>query len=571
MSTPTMCDEAATSEPPEARPAALAALVLGLYRFMLLACVAGILAHAARLLNIGILWDDGYIFQRYAKHLAEGQGLAWQPGGEPVYGLTALLYVFPALAGRTLTDDPGAAAMLPCFVFGVLFLVAFVRLLWRHVPGRPAARGVGLLLALACVAVSSTPAHFSSGMDTTFGLTYQALHLMAAARFAAAPSRARALTLGALGGLALWIRPELMAFSVLIPAALIWRPVEAEGGRRLAMEALGTTLLVLGACVGFNVAYFGLPFPLPFYAKSFSPYEGGIRRAYRGVNVQHLLTFLGFYWPLFAIVGAELFGRPRRFAKHADGLVLGTLFGLLAVLGYHGAIAIPVMAMAERFLQVAVIPVAYLASRIIADAWPEPEDDARFAPGRTPWLLAIAGLAGVGMLIWPKVDKEIREANWYLARNRPKFDLDAHAATDGPRSYWFRVDEFRALPSDLVVATTEVGMIGILHPDKQVIDLAGLNEPRFAFAPLDPGVLLGEMKPDLLYMPHQDYGPMVEAIENHPLFAENYFYLDKTRARTRNFGVAFRRDSPHFEAMKAIAEPHKSKRNGKGKKGKKGR
>ena len=194
-----MSDQGPTSEPSEARPSPLAPLVRGLYRFMVLACLLGILAHAARLVNIGVLWDDGYIFQRYAKHLAEGKGLAWQPDGPPVYGLTALLYVFPALAGRAVTDDPSAAVMLPCFVFGLLFLTAFVRLLWRHVPGRPTARGVGLLLALTCVAVSSTPVHFSSGMDTTFGLTYQALHLMAAARFAGAPSRSRALVLGGHG------------------------------------------------------------------------------------------------------------------------------------------------------------------------------------------------------------------------------------------------------------------------------------------------------------------------------------------------------------------------------------
>jgi len=551
-----MSAEGPTSVSTPAASNSLGSLVRGLYRLMLLVAVLGIFAHAARLVNIGVLWDDGYIFQRYAHHLAQGQGLAWQPGGPPVYGLTSLLYVFPALAGRAITDDPSSAAMVPCFVFGALFVVALARLLWRHVPGRRPARATGLLLAMTCVAVSSTPAHFASGMDTTFGMTYQALHLMAAARFAAVPSRRRAMILGGLGGLALWIRPEVMAFSAFLPAAMVLRP-PAKGTRRHAAEALAVTIGVLAACVGLNVAYFGLPLPLPFYAKTFSLYEGGIRRAYQGVSLQHLLTFLGFYWPLFVVVLAELFGRPRRFLRRADGMVLGTLAALSAVLLYHGAFAMPVMAMAERFLQVAVVPLAYLASRTISDVWPEDEVSLGAEPLR--WLVALAGLVATGLLLWPTAGKELKEANWYLSRTRPQWDVVEHAASDGPRSYWYKVDEFVPLPSDVSIATTEVGMIGILHPNKKVIDLAGLNEPRFAFAPLDPQVLLGEMKPDLLYMPHQDYGPMVEAIENHPIFRAEYIYLSKRQARTRTFGVAFRRDSPHFEAMQAIVDGRRGK------------
>jgi len=40
--------------------------------------------------RVFVLWDDAMISMRYARNLAEGYGLVWNPGGERVQGFTNL-------------------------------------------------------------------------------------------------------------------------------------------------------------------------------------------------------------------------------------------------------------------------------------------------------------------------------------------------------------------------------------------------------------------------------------------------------------------------------------------------
>jgi hypothetical protein len=37
-------------------------------------------------------WDDAFISFRYARNLADGYGLVWNPGGEPTQGYTNFLF-----------------------------------------------------------------------------------------------------------------------------------------------------------------------------------------------------------------------------------------------------------------------------------------------------------------------------------------------------------------------------------------------------------------------------------------------------------------------------------------------
>src|SRR5215475_4173315 len=56
-----------------------------------------------------LLWDDGMISMRYARNLAEGHGLTWNPDGERVQGISnlgltlamALIHLLPVDLWRT--------------------------------------------------------------------------------------------------------------------------------------------------------------------------------------------------------------------------------------------------------------------------------------------------------------------------------------------------------------------------------------------------------------------------------------------------------------------------------------
>jgi hypothetical protein len=131
-----------------------------------------------------------------------------------------------------------------------------------------------------------------------------------------------------------------------------------------------------------------------------------------------------------------------------------------------------------------------------------------------------------------------------------ELDLQEHTRTGWPSEYWYRLDRFVSLPDDLVIAATEVGLPGVLAPRKTIVDLAGLNESQFARHPFSAERLFARYRPDLLYMPHPNYAEMNRAIEER-LDAEGYDF-HTARELDVDFGVAIRRDSRHYDAMRRI-------------------
>jgi hypothetical protein len=70
-----------------------------------------------------VLFDDAMISMRYAKNLAEGSGLVWNPGETPVEGYTNPLWVV-FMAFFHLLPIPTAKMSLPIQISGAIFLAA---------------------------------------------------------------------------------------------------------------------------------------------------------------------------------------------------------------------------------------------------------------------------------------------------------------------------------------------------------------------------------------------------------------------------------------------------------------
>ncbi len=528
-------------------------------RISLLLALTAIAVRAFNLFEITSLWDDAYIFQRYAQNLLAGHGLSWHPAGEPTYGLTALLYIIPATLGRVVAGgNPSLGAILASTVCGAAFVGLTLRLLWTHTDGSVKTRAAATLLFLFCVAWSATPDHFASGMDTHFALSYLAILLIVAHRFEQVPNRRRAVVLGIVGGLAFWVRPELTSFGLAIPAAMLAFESHRDQ-RKLSALALAIVGAVLGLIALTNWAYFASVLPLPFYGKSMGRYGGALRQAYQGVAGQGLVEFIGYYWPLFLIVGLETTSRRRFFWRHAPPLDKAVLAATLVCLSYYWLLALPIMGMSQRFYQPAVVGLAFLAARTLG-RWEKQLSGPLRSLSPAGWSIATcAALLALWATLMPKLVEEGKIFSTKISSRRFVFDPMREAAKkkDGPRSYWFKLDEFAKLPDDLVIATTEVGFLSAINPHKRIIDLAGLNDRAFAHRPFDPELLLGRYRPDLIYMPHEDYKTITEALVSSPQFA-NYRHLSKYHTRTRKFGVAIRLDSPHFEAMNALCDRRSS-------------
>jgi len=533
-------------------------LVASWWRISLLAAAAAITIQVYNLLEMGSIWDDAYIFQRYAQNLLAGHGLAWHPGGEPSYGLTALLYVVPATLFRLLAGgNPSLGAILSSLVCGGIFLVLLIRLLWCHSDAGLPARSTALVLIACCIGWSSTPLHFTTGMDTGFALGYLATLLILAHRFEQQPSQRRAIALGLVGGLAFWVRPELCTFGLAIAAASVVLGPRGQV-RKQASVALGVVIAVLGLIALVNWSYFSSVLPLPFYGKSTGLYGGSLQKVYRGVAGQELVSFIGHYWPLFLVTGLEAASRRRAFWRHAPPLDKAVLAATLVCLAYYWLLALPVMGMSSRFFQPAVVGLAFLTARALG-RWERQLAGSLPSWSRETWSLAAgAGLLALWALLMPTLVEEGSTFSEKVSKRKLRFDPQREAAkkTGGPREYWFKLDEFAKLPDDLVIASTEVGFLSAINPNKIIIDLAGLNDRVFAHRPFDADLLLGRYRPDLIYMPHEHYKTLNEALLASPEF-DNYVHLGKYHTQTRMFGIAIRKDSRHFQAMAVLCEYRK--------------
>ena len=102
------------------------------------------------------VWDDAYIFVRYADNVLTYAGASWDPGGEVTYGLTSPLFLSIVLPIRILTpNNPAFTALLSSLLSGILFLGLLIALIGRYTYGGPTGRGVLALSLLFSLATSA--------------------------------------------------------------------------------------------------------------------------------------------------------------------------------------------------------------------------------------------------------------------------------------------------------------------------------------------------------------------------------------------------------------------------------
>jgi hypothetical protein len=558
-STPPAAGKADRTEAPTAADDAPRRVSRAALIFTLLTSATVFIATILARFHIDPIWDDAFMFQRYAYRLLAEHRIAWNPGGEPTYGLTSPLFLLVSVPLRVLTrGNQALAVMLSSNLSAVGFIAAWIWLLYRGVVASPAAKKVALVITAYCLALSTLVDHAASGMETAFVILYAALYLIAATTAAQVATTRRAIVTGIVGGLAFSVRPELAMFTLLIPFALALRG-ERPDVKRVGRIALPITAGLIALNLLVNRLHFGTALPLPFYAKSMNLYGETIRKTYRGWTTNELLSFLGSFWPLFVAIGIDAVRLRRRFLRALGAIELALLVATTIMIIYHWIFVLPVMGYSSRFYYPALPGLLYMATQSIgriAAAMP------RFDIGPATRHLAAAGaMAFLWLTLVPAAFKALRDASRLGFEGRMgRLDVERHAKGEGTRKYWYKLDEVAKLPNDAVIASTEVGMLGVLVLDKTLIDLAGLHEKSLALAPLSGDRFFEQYKPDWIYMPHPDYQPMIESMRGSKAFA-GYEEYKPAALGTKLFGVAIRKDSPHYDAMKALVTPRLTTRS----------
>jgi hypothetical protein len=212
------------------------------------------------------LADDAMISMRYARNLAEGEGLRWNPGEAPVEGVSNFLWTL-VMAVPHLLGVPERLTSLSVSALGSLILLVRIGVLWRTarvvVPGSGAAA-----VCAACLAGSSYAMSFWTLRGLEVGLL--ALLVDAAALLVLSPgtweSARRRAALAALFTAGVLTRTDAV---VPFGAIAAWAVAAAPTGRRRALLLwFGCALVApLAAHTAFRLAYYGDPLPNTYYLK----------------------------------------------------------------------------------------------------------------------------------------------------------------------------------------------------------------------------------------------------------------------------------------------------------------
>jgi hypothetical protein len=253
-----------------------------------------------------LVWDDAYMFVRYADNIIATGHIAWNAGDSPTYGSTSLLHLLVVTIARLVfPHNPALTAFSSSIVCGVAFLALMVLLVEASARGTPALRLLQVVLVLLCVifAGPSLAMHFESGMDTTCAMAYLALYIFMAKRWESSPSWPRIMAMMVVGGFAYFARPDLTLFALGVPLFAYLASPSARIRKHAAVAFVGTTGMILLQMLA-AWEYFGSPVPLSFYAKSTKLYSESIYVALKAQPWNQLAEYLRQCWLLLPLVVA---------------------------------------------------------------------------------------------------------------------------------------------------------------------------------------------------------------------------------------------------------------------------
>ena len=411
------------------------------------------LAAALMIPIAGYLTDDTFIHLQYARHLAAGEGLVFNPG-ERVYGCTSPLWVALIALGIRLGADPLVFAKL----LGALATLASVLLFERLM--RASLRTPALVTAatLAWAGHAWMLRWSLSGMETPLAV---ALTLAGFVAFERDVERTgpRAGVWWALAALA---RPE---------AALLlglWVPTVIERARRESARSLLSLFpaaVLYGGWLGFARGYYGTWWPQTLAAKAAGSggLEGQIDSVRRQIQIVGATDGVLVILLVLGLAAGLARGARPRFSARA----LLPWAWVLAVPALYVARGVPVL---SRYL-LPLLPVMAWLAWGAAEAWWRGEPQAApVAAGRPIWAGRVSRRgAAVAVLV---LAQNLAVYAWAVVPQVTSFTRGMQQSLI-PLGRWLDANA----PRDALVATPDIGAIGYFGR-RRVLDLGGLVSPR---------------------------------------------------------------------------------------------
>jgi hypothetical protein len=306
------------------------------------------------------LCDDAMISMRFARNLAEGSGLVWNPGEHPVEGYTNLLWTLWMSVLHLVSSAPGGPVLL-VVASGIAILLANA-----VVVARMAERASGgsrwAALAAAGLVLFHYPLVFWTLRGMEVGLLALLVNVAAYELLFATnlpPAFRSAVGVASLG-LAVATRTD-----AVVPALVLLAGVVASGrprrGVRIAIAGAFVVFAVLAAHTWFRWRYYGDPLPNTYYLK-----VAGIplvQRLGRGTGATLFTIAYRIHVLLSLALAALILHRSRALRDRAPLATLILLFvGQAAYSTWVGGDAWEWMLYPNRYLSVATPALAVAAA-----------------------------------------------------------------------------------------------------------------------------------------------------------------------------------------------------------------
>ncbi len=488
------------------------------------------------------VFDDAYMFARYAANIRHGFGFAWNPGGSHTYGPTSLLWQLVILILGVLPIATWKMLTLASWLCSIGVTVAiswavarnaesdFLRSTWRVLP----------IVAVPLTAATAFAGSQTTGMETMLAALLCACFVGCSLAWSRGEVRSEILALVAL--LLFLTRPDSGIVIVLFPSMLCLLKAGSAGWPRLAvfLGAFGCGVaLDFAACL----AYFHTFVPLSFYMKSGHAYQG-IRGAWHPELL--MLNFLaGCELCLVALV---------LLVRRADwklvvcclfpaALTFAYLLTVDQIMGYNSRFYLPYVAL---FLVPALL--VWDRSIVTGDAPVQGRQPAGMVLVRSGFaaVIMLCFLAGSSQNVLAKV-RHAEHASYVVydpaelttAAKVPLHVMEWDEAIDSVTNRLVA-----PLPQGVTVAATEVGYLGSHAPQINIIDMAGLNDTEIALHGFHVDQFLLR-KPDLIWLPHDNYTYQRGLLLSDASFQTQYdVYADAAI-----YGIAIRKDSPYRDDM----------------------
>ncbi|SDF45894.1 hypothetical protein [Terriglobus roseus] len=508
-------------------------------RTVALALTAGVVILWAVMWRIApqpLRFDDAWMFLRYSARVREGLGLSWNLDGIHTYGMTSLLWQLVVFVGSFLPMQPGHLLYTLSYLFSGVALVTVAFAVSRNARG-PLRFTPYAFLFTALPLVDNSVFQFNSlnGMETMLA----AALIAATAGLAVAQSRGlhgvkgSGWLTGVAAALAYLTRPE-SALPIVTMVILFtrWRNREQ---RISAFRALGTLFGIATVTAVCCKLYFGSYVPLSFYLKSQHAYQGYASRWY---PVTMAFQFLQMFWPfLFAMV---------IFCRRSDRRMVVAMLGALAVIMSYLCTVTQIMGGSVRYF-IPYFPLCVIPALLLTDERLHKGETFR-SIFRTP---QVAGAALIFILAIVTPRQVMDWLEWYA---EPVLRYSAVQATtaDGKTlpqlNYWVAIEGVAALadamPMGGTLASSEVGQLGYMALNKNVIDVAGLNDTEIALDGFHPDQFL-DRKADLIWLPHDDYTWQRGILITAPKFLKEYDFYPGAYI----YGIAIRKDGPYHDVL----------------------